>query len=125
MSVDHWLIDIERWIEREEKPFSIHSHKSTQKPQVPKSTIKRYYTESHNNVYLTSREFEISVLLVKNNGCKAIGQKLSLSPRTVEYYVQNLRLKFFCRDRKSLISILEKIEIVKHATKNSISDTND
>ncbi|WP_323808283.1 hypothetical protein [Coxiella endosymbiont of Ornithodoros maritimus] len=37
---------------------------------------------------------------------------MSLSVHTVEFYIQNIKLKFHCQNKKFLIAALEKIEIV-------------
>lgn len=63
----------------------------------------------HNNikfnggVKLTNREFDCAKLLM--NGCriKEIAAIINLSPRTVETHINNLKIKFDCRDKIELI----------------------
>ncbi|AAO91461.1 response regulator transcription factor [Coxiella burnetii] len=62
-------------------------------------------------VYLTPRELEISLLLLRRQRYKAIAERLCLSSRSVEYYVQNIKLKFYCRNKKTLIAELEKLHL--------------
>ena len=110
-----WLKEIIRWQQEEEKPLSIRPHQRIKRPHQSKSPPKRYYVgKSYPDTYLTPRELEISILLVQGNRYKTIAQKLSLSPRSVEFYIQNLRLKFHCSDRKSLIDLLRKLKIVQN-----------
>lgn len=59
-------------------------------------------------VYFTTREAQCMVLVMQGYTLKEIGQRLILSPRTIECYVRNMRSKLGCRSRANLIrAILE------------------
>ena len=115
MSINYWTKDIQRWIESDEEPLSITPRKIIKKSIPSQNKPQRYYVnERHPKIYLTPRELEISAFLIHHYRYKSIGHHLSLSPRSIEFYIYNLRLKFHCKDKKSLIAILKKIEIVKN-----------
>jgi DNA-binding CsgD family transcriptional regulator len=58
-----------------------------------------------NLVNLTNRESEALKLLVKNKTMKEVAQLLDLSPRTVETYINNLKLKLGVSYKNQLIEI--------------------
>ena len=113
----HWLKEISDWQREEEKPLSIRPRRLVKKPCCPASPPKRYYIEEshpiYSGIYLTQRELEISALLIRGQRYKTIAERLSLSPRSVEFYVQNIRLKFHSPNKKALIAILIKIELIQ------------
>lgn len=59
------------------------------------SRTQRYYVDENcPEVYLTEREYQVArALLAGEATYKDIGKKLNLSPRTVEFYMANLRMK--------------------------------
>src|SRR3990167_10452859 len=106
MTIKCWLKDINRWINEDECPLNIHPRKLAKEFSCHKIRHKRYYVgESHPGVYLTRRELDISILLVQGKRCKEIGRDLLLSPRSIEYYILNMRLKFNCSKKKILIEM--------------------
>lgn len=110
-----WIKGLLRWEEECEKLLNkVGSKKSKKSRRSKSSSLKRYYVgESHPEVYLTQREFEIATLLVQDYRYKSISQELSLSIRTIEFYIQNMKLKLHCQHKNALITVLKKIEIVK------------
>jgi DNA-binding CsgD family transcriptional regulator len=56
--------------------------------------------------HLTYREAQCMQLLVNGSTMKAIGKALSLSPRTVEYYLNNVKRKLSCRSKRELINLM-------------------
>lgn len=54
-------------------------------------------------IYLTKRESECLNLLARGKNTKMIANMLELSPRTVEYYIENAKVKFNVRYRSELI----------------------
>lgn len=57
---------------------------------------------------LSKRELECAALLLRGNTCKSIARILSISHRTVEEYVSNLRKKLNSKNRAELIYILSQ-----------------
>lgn len=56
-----------------------------------------------NNVYLSKREIECLYFLARGKTAKMIAKILTLSPRTVEYYIDNIKVKLNVRSKSELI----------------------
>lgn len=57
-------------------------------------------------VALTLREREIAILLSQGHTSKEIGQRLNISPRTVEVFIDKVRDKTGTRNRIHMVSFL-------------------
>jgi DNA-binding CsgD family transcriptional regulator len=62
-------------------------------------------SQNGNLVYLTKREFESLKLVANNKTVKEVAHLLNLSPRTVEAYINNLKLKVGVNYKNQLIDI--------------------
>lgn len=64
-----------------------------------------HYTPNDNkNIYgLTEREHECVFLLIRGKSAKGIGALLSLSKRTVESYIENIKNKMDCRNKAEIL----------------------
>ncbi|HAU1150685.1 TPA: PAS domain-containing protein [Legionella pneumophila] len=64
-----------------------------------------YYTLNDNkNIYgLTDREHECVFLLIRGKSAKEIGALLSLSKRTIESYIENIKDKMDCRNKAEIL----------------------
>jgi DNA-binding CsgD family transcriptional regulator len=65
----------------------------------------------YNNTYLTWREAQCTHYLLKGCTIKDTAQRLTLSPRTVEFYVKNMRLKVGATSKAHLLEILMQTEL--------------
>lgn len=54
---------------------------------------------------LSERERDCLKLLLKDNSAKETAQKLGLSPRTVEFYFENIKNKLSCINKKEILKI--------------------
>ncbi len=102
-------------------PLSIHAkYIPLRKTRGKHNDQARYYL--NDALYLTLREFQVALALF-NEACtyKAIGKKLELSARTVEYYVANLRIKFKAASRHELKRKLKPF-LVNHIEKGKEDD---
>lgn len=81
------------------------------KALISKLDIKRTKASESPFNKLTNREIEIYQLLGEGIRKEEIVEKLNLSPRTVETYMENIRKKMKFRDT---------VELVTHAVKNSM-----
>lgn len=106
-------IDIKHYLRLKRIVVDSPARPSKKKERSRRPSRRHYVGESHPGIYLTQREFEMAILLVEGYRYKEIGQQLSLSHRTVEYYVDRLRGKFQCCHKKALVEILEKIDIIQ------------
>jgi len=59
--------------------------------------------EEYGDLYLTQREMDCIVLIVQGKTIVAIAAELALSPRTVEFYLHNIKSKLRCRTKAQLI----------------------
>lgn len=68
----------------------------------------------HENVYFTRRESECMVLLLKGKTISSVAKLLKLSPRTVEYYIKNMKSKLGCRTKFELIDLVYASDFLKN-----------
>lgn len=64
----------------------------------------------NDGVSLSKREYECLFLLSKGMPVKAIARSLTLSPRTVEVYIQHLKDKFDFNNKEQLVSFFLKYQ---------------
>ncbi len=69
---------------------------------------------------LTHRETECLFLLIRGKTAKEIGNFLTISPRTVEVYVENIKKKMCANSRSDVIDKAEKLGMLKVIPKNTI-----
>lgn len=92
-----------------------------------KPSRRRNYFLDHpfEDVYLTPREAQTMFWIVQDYTLTATAEKMSLSSRTVEFYVKNMKAKLRCANKKEMIekilstNLLQQLEqdgmrIVKH-----------
>lgn len=65
----------------------------------------RHYTlnDNQNKYQLTSRECECVFLLIRGKSAKEIGVLLSLSKRTIESYIENIKNKMNCKNKAEIL----------------------
>lgn len=61
------------------------------------------------NSGLSNRQFDCASFLLKGLTQKEIALQLNISPRTVETYINQLKVKFSCRNKSELIILLSTI----------------
>ncbi len=77
------------------------------------------------DIHLTPREAETMFWIVQDYTLAATAEKMSLSSRTIEFYVKNMKAKLRCANKKEMIekilqtNLLQQLEqdglqIVKH-----------
>lgn len=75
-----------------------HQHPQSQTHVVVNKTTrqarKRYYLADDRSLYLTPREYECICLIKQGMTMKQVANDLTLSPRTVEFYLQNIKQRF-------------------------------
>lgn len=79
---------------------------------------KYYLGSSYPSVYFTQREYECMVGLLQGASVKEIAAALELSPRTVEYYIKNMKGKLGCATRAQLIKEVMMTDIYTHMLKD-------
>lgn len=68
----------------------------------------------YGDMYFTKREAECMVWLLRGKTMNGIAAILQLSPRTVEYYIKNMKIKVGCRTKFELIDLVYASEFVKN-----------
>ena len=63
-------------------------------------------------VYFTYREAQCMAELMCGKTIKATGESLGLSPRTVEYYLKNMKSKLKCRTKSELMQIIARSSVM-------------
>lgn len=77
--------------------------------------LKKYSLgERYRNVYLTRREAECTIWLIKGETVKGTAKQLELSPRTVEFYLKNIKTKLSCNTKSEMVIKLQKCNLLKH-----------
>lgn len=97
----------------QKKPYSFssadlsdYSYKNPEK-QVKRKPLKVYSLgKRYGSVYFTQREAECMVLLLRGKTINKVAEKLGLSPRTVEFYLKNMKIKLGCRTKFELIDLI-------------------
>jgi len=79
---------------------------NNRKDYVNKTNIQRYaFKTPSGNIYLSRREVECIFHLSSSKTIKEIASKLSLSPRTVEGYINSSKEKLGCPSRSKLLEV--------------------
>jgi DNA-binding CsgD family transcriptional regulator len=93
------------------KPIQAPSDELADDPTIQsflnETTVSRFFLNDENDTYLTNREATCLYLLLLNNTAKKIGKILNISPRTVETYLESVKLKLNVDTKKELIKIAE------------------
>lgn len=67
----------------------------------------------YGDIYFTKREAECMVWLLKGKTIGGVATILNLSPRTVEYYMKNMKTKIGCRTKFELIDLIHASEFMQ------------
>lgn len=65
-----------------------------------------YLGGSYPSVYFTPREAQCALLLLRGMTIREVGQVMRLSARTIEYYLDNMKVKVACRRKSELIQAI-------------------
>lgn len=80
------------------------------------TTLSKNYLNLRRNRYLTQRQFDVLKYLILGYTAKKIGLALDISYRTVENYVETLKLKLCCNTKSELIEKAIKSCLIKLET---------
>lgn len=82
---------------------------------IEKEEQKNYYLGAcFPEVYLTPREAECMVHLLAGKTNAKTARSMGLSPRTIEFYIKNMRDKLRSRNKAALIAAVRKSEFYEH-----------
>jgi DNA-binding CsgD family transcriptional regulator len=100
---------------QEQQTLSYTRHKKVPRNlDAPRRETKKFFLGMpHNGVYFTGREAQVMIQLLQGKTLCAIAECLRLSPRTVEFYVKNMKNKLACRTKSELIGKVFATDFVK------------
>ena len=97
------------------------SHRTTDQARVIVRDFRTYYlAPEHPHIYFTKREAECAFWIVQHNTIDQAAAKMDLSPRTVEFYVKNMKLKLKCANKKQLIEKVLQSTLLKQLEKDGM-----
>ena len=92
------------------------SYIKTNKDRLPQKRVLAAYSlgAKYGKTYFTKREAECMVWLLKGKTINSVANILRLSPRTVEYYIKNMKIKVGCRTKFELIDLIYASDFMKN-----------
>jgi len=75
-----------------------------------------YLGEDYPGIYFTKREVECLIHLLEGHTLVSAARVMGLSPRTVEFYVKNMRLKMGVNNKTELVKRIRKTDFIKHVS---------
>ena len=82
---------------------------------MSESNIKNYYLgEGYPGIYFTQREMDCLIKLLNGHTIASAAKVLSLSPRTVEFYVKNMRMKIGVTSKRELLKKVRKMSFLHY-----------
>lgn len=92
------------------KSIYIHHEKSSRRRSA---RVSKYYCQLDDEaVHFSKREVQTMELIMDGLTVPKAAGKLNLSPRTVEFYVKNLRSKLKCVSKRELVLLLKQQNIL-------------
>jgi DNA-binding CsgD family transcriptional regulator len=70
--------------------------------------------KSFPGVYLTEREAHVGLLILRGCTCSEAARQMSLSRRTVEYYVSNIKAKLGSRKKSNIVTALLASDFIRN-----------
>jgi DNA-binding CsgD family transcriptional regulator len=90
------------------------SNYSAQALKEQKPNLSYKLGADYQNVYFTYREAQCMLYILKGHTFNSIGNELQLSPRTIEFYVKNMKKKVGCKTKYQLIDIVLASDFLKN-----------
>ncbi|EKD92287.1 MAG: hypothetical protein ACD_29C00084G0003 [uncultured bacterium] len=83
--------------------------------------LKTYYiSHEEPKIYFTKREAECIFWVMQNHTIAEAAYKMKLSPRTVEFYMKNAKLKLSCKTKKQFIEKILKTDLLAQLEKDGL-----
>lgn len=91
-------------------PVTLHQVREANVAQRTKNMSNKMYFlgERYPNIYFTRREAQTSFHLLKGHTIVDTAKQMKLSPRTVEFYVKNMKTKVRCKSKRELLKIIKQ-----------------
>jgi DNA-binding CsgD family transcriptional regulator len=85
----------------------------SEKPRERKITKTYGLGNNYGNIYFTRREAECMVCLLKGKTINKTAEALKLSPRTVEFYLKNMKGKLRCKTKYELVDTVQDSDFLQ------------
>lgn len=83
--------------------------------QLPRPVPKLYgLGPKYEGVRFSQREAECMVQLLKGKTVYKVAEAVHLSPRTIEYYLKNMKAKLGCRTKFELVELVADSDFLKN-----------
>lgn len=69
--------------------------------------------EKFKDVYFTKREADCMTRLLRGKTIEGVAKELDLSPRTVEFYIKNMKKKLNCKTKFELIDLVLESDFLR------------
>ena len=79
--------------------------------------LKRFYlynSKTNSNTPIAPREIECIIYILRGKTSKQIAKILELSHRTIEFYVNRLKIKLHCHSKSELIEKILSGKLINH-----------
>ncbi len=84
--------------------------------ESPSERVKLYPVGApFDDIFLTRRELQCSLQLLKGHTMAGAAKLMGLSPRTLEFYIRNMKKKFACRTKEELIDKIQQANLMAQA----------
>ena len=119
----YWEMILDEVVNKKAVRYFTHTSENKIKPNYRDLTTKfnrkrkwKMYRlgEKFEDIYFTKREAECMVQLLRGKSVRAAAETLKLSPRTVEFYLKNMKKKLKCRTKYELIDLVLGSEFVNN-----------
>ena len=91
--------------------YEKHRQPETESSSPPREKPIKHVLDPDIGLYLTGREMQCVKGFLEGKTIKAVANGLSLSPRTVEFYLKRIKDRFECRTKIELLNKLRKFDL--------------
>jgi DNA-binding CsgD family transcriptional regulator len=117
--MEHWSAILDEVVNKKRASWGIEDvareGKKTHKPMASKVPRKHFKIgPQFGESYFTFREAQCMAQLMRGKTIKATALFLGLSPRTVEYYLKNMKSKLKCRTKSELMQLISDSDFMRY-----------
>lgn len=86
--------------------------------------ITKYYYlgDEFPDIYFTQREIDCLLRLLEGHTIMSAGEALDLSPRTVEFYLKNMRMKMGIKTKVALLKKIRSMDFIERLSLKNIEN---
>ena len=119
MAKNYWDMVLDEVLNKKStRHFTSESFSNTETKQIkikPRRKLKMYSLgEKFKGIHFSRREAECMAHFLRGRTVRSAADKLDLSPRTVEFYLRNMKRKLNCRTKSELIELISDSDFMKN-----------